>query len=193
MQEIEIKLKIGDPETLFKKILGIGGIELKSKEGLERDVMYDDGRGFYDYPKVLRLRTTSHGNFLTYKEKNEHSDRDSFLVRTELETQVGDAKITDQILSKLGFFPYRIKEKYRREISFDGLVIEFHKMPFIGDFIEVEGEKEGIKRLLSKLELDFNQGINKDYSALHYEFCDARGLSRETPMTFEAERSYLQK
>jgi predicted adenylyl cyclase CyaB len=193
IQEIEIKVKVSEGEDLFQKALDMSGVELKEKEGLERDVMYDDGKGFYDFPKVLRLRTTNHGNFLTYKEKNEDSDKDSFLVRTELETEVKNGEITDLILRKLGFTPYRVKEKQRREIKIDNIVVEFHKMPFLGEFIEIEGAKPEIENILKKLDIDLERGINKDYSHLFYEYCDSMNLPRETPMTFEEESKHLQK
>jgi predicted adenylyl cyclase CyaB len=193
-QEIEIKIKVADPEALFAKALSLGGVEQKEKEGLERDVMYDDGKGFYDFPKVLRLRTTAHGNLITYKEKNADSDTSTYLVRTEIESHIDDAAAIDQIVRKLGFFPYRIKEKYRKEILLGDLVIEFHKMPFIGDYIEIEGEREDIKKILSNLDLHESDGINKDYSGLFYDFCEAHDLSKEIPMTFEEEKKHdLQK
>jgi predicted adenylyl cyclase CyaB len=193
-QEIEIKIKLEDSEALFKKALELGGEELKDKEGLEHDVMYDDGKGFYDFPKVLRLRTAPFGNLLTYKEKNPKSDHKNFLIRTEIETFINDPKAMDEILQKLGFFPYRIKEKYVKKIKLGDFVLEFHKMAFLGDFLEIEGEEIHVDAMLGKLRLSVGLGINRDYSALFYEYCDQNGLSRETPMTFEEEKTHhLQK
>jgi predicted adenylyl cyclase CyaB len=193
-QEIEIKIKIGDPESLFKLAVFLGGEELKEKEGLEHDVMYDDGHGFYDFPKVLRLRTAPFGNLLTYKEKNKDSDQDNYLIRTEIETFIKDPVALNLIIEKLGYKQYRVKEKYVRKVKLEGLVVEFHKLPFIGDYIEIEGDKSEIEKILEKLGLNVNQGINKDYSELYYEFCEMNGLDTNTPQTFDEEKKYgLQK
>ncbi|MBX4204908.1 MAG: class IV adenylate cyclase [Candidatus Doudnabacteria bacterium] len=186
-QEIEIKIKLDDPEALYERALSFGGEELKEKEGLEHDVMYDDGKGFFDAFKVLRLRTAPFGNLLTYKEKNQGSDQDHFLVRTEIETYVTDAKAMDEIIQKLEFVPYRIKEKYVRKIRLQEMILEFHKLPFIGEFIEIEGDKADVEKMVNKLNLDINSGINRDYTSLFHEYCDDHNLPRITPQTFEAE------
>ncbi|HYE22626.1 MAG TPA: class IV adenylate cyclase [Verrucomicrobiae bacterium] len=193
-QEIEIKLKLSDPEVVFKNALELGGKELKEKEGLEHDVMYDDGKGFFDAFKVLRIRTAPFGNLLTYKEKNEHSDQDNFLVRTEIETFIEDPKAMDQILRKLGYVPHVEKDKYVKKIEIDGLVIEFHKLPFIGDFIEIEGERELVSSLVRKIGLDPNQGIGIDYSSLFENYCKEHGWDfHKVPHTFDEENKHLQK
>ena len=184
-QEIEIKIKIENAESLFQKVISLGGKELKDKEGLETDVMYDDGKGFFDDFKVLRIRTAPSGNLLTYKEKTKDSDQDNFLVRTEIQTFIEDPKAMDEIIQKLGFVPHVTKQKYIRLIELDGLVIEFHKMPFTGDFIEIEGEPEEIKKILDKIGLKESEGINRDHTSLFFEYCDAHGLSRTTPQTFD--------
>ncbi len=190
-QEIEIKIKITDSEALFRKALSLGGQELKDKEGLETDVMYDDGNGFFDSHKVLRIRTAPFGNLLTYKEKNQVSDNDNFLVRTEIETFIDDPKAMDLIIQKLGFVPHVTKQKYVRKIKIDDLILEFHKLPFIENFIEIEGEKNQIISLLKKLGLDESQGIGRDYSTLFFEFCDLNNLAFTTPQTFEQEKKFL--
>lgn len=193
-REIEIKIKIEDPEVLLKKILELGGIELEDKEGLEHDVMYDDGKGFYDAHKVLRLRTTPFGNLLTYKEKTSESDHKSLLIRTEIETFIKNAETMDQIIRKLGFFPYRVKDKYVRKINLDNLILEFHKLPFIGDFLEIEAEETELTKVLEKINFSMESGINQDYGTLFYNYCKQKNLPSDTPMTFEEEKKHgLQK
>lgn len=191
-EEIEIKIKISDPEQLYQKVISLGGKELKEKAGLETDVMYDDGKGFFDAHKVLRIRTTDHGNLLTYKEKNQDSDKDNFMVRTEIQTGFDDSKAMHEIISKLGFVPHVTKQKIIRKVELDNLVVEFHKLPFIGDFIEIEGDKQEVVKLIEKFGLKESDGINKDYTALFFDYCDEHGLSHEIPQSFDEEAKHLQ-
>jgi predicted adenylyl cyclase CyaB len=192
-KEIEIKIKIEDPEKLFQKILDMGGKEVKEDGGFERDIMYDDGKGFFDAHKVLRLRKAPYGNLLTYKEKFAKTDHKNLLERVELQTKVSDYEAVDSIIKKIGFVPYRIKEKNAKYVRFIGHAVEFHALPFLGSFIEIEGNEMGIKNVLEKIGLNFNDGINKDYTALFMEFCAQKGILESTPQTFEEEKKYLQK
>ena len=192
-QEIEIKIKLPDAEALKKKVEALGG--KKSLEGLEYDVMYErkDGNFFHEH-KTLRLRKHPKGNLLTYKERMPDRNHSNLLERTEIQTWVTDYEATDQILQKLGYAPYRIKEKYCVHYELDGFEIEFHRLPMLGDFVEIEAEEEKLKMILDKLGLKMEQGINKDYSSLYFDYCKANGMSLDAPNTFEEEKKYhLQK
>lgn len=186
MKEIEIKIKLDDRDALIKKVEDLGGKLID--QGTQYDVIYDDGKGFYDAPKVLRLRKLNNLNILTYKEKLPHSIDSNLLQRVEIQTEVKDYEQTDQIIKRLGFFPHRVKEKSFFDYLLDELKIEFHTVAFLGDFLEIETENIGkLNVLLKKLGLEMTMGINRDYGTLFAEYCQKNNLPLDTPCTFEKE------
>lgn len=191
MKEIEIKIKIDDRDALIKKVKSLGGKIIE--QGTQYDTMYDDGKGFYDTPKVLRLRRKLNSKFqLTYKEKLPEVHNPHMLERLEIQTEVKNYEAMDLIIQKLGFFAHRVKEKKFVNYLLDGLKIEFHNMPFMGDFIEIESaDSVHLTKVLNQIGLNVSMGINKDYSALFDEYCKQHNLPEDTPCTFEKEKEIL--
>ncbi len=192
--EIEIKIKVSGPEGLKKKILGLGG--MPGIKGEQHDTMYDDGKGFFEGtsstpPRVLRLRKNlGLNNKLTYKELLPDLKHEFMLQRVEIETIVSDYDATDAIIKKLGFIPYRIKEKKYEDYELDGLRVEFHTLPFLGEFIEIEALEKELENFLPKIGFGIRDGINEDYTGLFEAFCTERALSKATPQTFEEEKKF---
>lgn len=196
MKEIEIKIKLAERAALEKKVLDLGAQKLAAEEGIEHDIMYNNSAGefYFGNPrgKHLRLRRAPYGNLLTYKE-NPESRHEYLLQRTEIQTKVESFETADLILRKLGFFPYTVKEKHSTKYRLDGFVLEFHRLPFLGEFLEIEGEEIELKKILPKLGLKLEQGINRGYNRLFYEYCQKQGWPVTTPLTFEQEAKSLQK
>ena len=95
----------------------------------------------------------------------------------------------DLIIKKLGFFPHREKEKKFKDYLLDGLKIEFHTLPFLGEFIEIEStDRDHLTKILNQLGLGISMGINRDYSTLFAEYCKKNNLPKDTPCTFEEEQ-----
>lgn len=192
MKEIEIKIKLEDRDALIKKVESLGGQKIIKDEGMAYDVMYDDNEHNYatgnKTGKLLRLRKAPYGNRLTYKEKLSETDHEHLLQRTEIEVSVSDFEKMDLILKNLGFTPVAIKEKYNMHYRLDGFVLEFHRLPFLGDFLEIEGEEIELQKILPKLGLTMDQGINKGYYKLFAEYCAENNLPNKTPCTFEEEQ-----
>lgn len=189
-KEIEIKIKLSDAEGLVKKVEEMGA--KKTSEHTEYDLMYNDKQGTFDSGnpsgKHLRLRKSSSGNILTYKEKAEDGEHAYLLNRTEIQTKIENFEDLDALLKRLGFYVYRIKEKNAVHYELNDFVLQFHKVPFLGDFLEIESDEKNLKAFLPKLGLSIEQGINKGYSALFYDYCEAHNLSLDTPQTFEEEK-----
>lgn len=180
--EVEIKIKIEDPEAIQKKILDQGG--KKIAEGEKNDVYFDDGKGFFKSGNTLRIRTGTGKPLLTYKEcpvdHNEH-----VLSRPEFETVVESPEKLHEILGKLGFKPHVMKDKRFADYEFEGVTVEFHELPFLGHFIEIEAPEEKLKEVLPKLGLSIEQGLSKGYNRLFDEYKREQGLSPETQDTFK--------
>lgn len=189
-QEIEIKIKLSNLVALRQKVLDMGATIVHPRT-FERDVMYDDGRGFFAAPKVLRLRQYEDGRaLLTYKELLNEKKHEHLLERTEIQAWVTDASEIDKIIQKLGFFPYRIKEKYAEHLKLDGFEIEFHTLPFIGDYMEIEATEELLQKILPRLGFGVADGVNNDYTGIFEEFCQSAGIPMGVPQTFEEEKKY---
>ena len=192
MKEIEIKIKIDDRAGLIKRIEMLGGKKILGDEGLVSDIMYNNLSGDFDVGnkkgRHLRLRKAPFGNRLTYKEKLDGKKHAYLLKRTEIETAVEDVEKTDLILIKLGFVHYLVREKLILDYSLDGFRLEFHTLPFLGEFLEIEAEEKELTRILQKLGLEITQGINKGYHQLFSEYCKKHGWQPETPLTFEQEQ-----
>jgi predicted adenylyl cyclase CyaB len=191
-REIEIKIKLDDAAALIKKVEGLGAKQVS--EHNEYDVMYDDNSGNFKtgYPekKQLRLRRTEKGNLLTYKEPIDVEHK-YLLQRIEIQTHVEDFEIMDAILKKIGFNPYKVKEKVAVHYDLDGVILQFHKLPFLGDFLEIEAEEKELREFLPKIGLSFEQGINKSYNALFKDYCKEKNWPLDTPLTFEEERNKI--
>ena len=190
MKEIEIKIKLDDPTGLMRKVEKLGGKKMGQYH--EHDVMYDNASGNFNtgYPesKQLRLRKSEEGNFLTYKEKLKGEEHNHILQRTEIETTVEDFETMDTILKRLGFRPYKVKEKIAIDYTLDGFTVEFHKLPFLGDFLEIEASEKQLEEFLPKLGLAIDQGINKSYNSLFDDYCKQHGLPQGSQLTFEEEK-----
>ncbi len=69
----------------------------------------------------------------------------------------------------MGFGDVRVFEKTRQECEFLNTKIALDKLYF-GDFIEIEGEKEDIENVISKLGLESKERITKAYLALEDDY-----------------------
>ena len=83
-------------------------------------------------------------------------------TREEVETVVGAAEDARRILASLGFVPRFRYQKYREELSLDGLNVAIYETP-IGTFVELEGEEAAIASVLAS------------YRSLFLEHRQARG------------------
>ena len=188
-REIEIKIKLTDAEALKKKVESLGG--KKVSEDLEQDIYYDNDSGLYDSGKVLRLRKLNNGNLLTVKDPQE--EHENLLIRGETQTSVADFDRMHEILQKLGFKEKYRKEKFSTHYLLDGMELLFHKLPFLGDFLEIEANEQALKNFLPRLGLSIEQGLNRGYHKLFMEYCKQQDWPENTPLTFEEERNKIGK
>jgi predicted adenylyl cyclase CyaB len=196
MTEIEIKIQIENRDALIQKVESLGGQKIVQDEGIVFDIMYDDKDNNFilgnKIGKHLRLRKAPYGNRLTYKEMLSEKMHTNLLERTEIEVSVSDFEKTDLILKNLGFVQVATKEKYVLDYKLDGFVLEFHRLPFLGDFLEIEASENDLEQIVPKLGFQMSQGINQGYSMIFSEYCRKNNLSQDTPLTFETEKKILQ-
>jgi predicted adenylyl cyclase CyaB len=186
--EVEIKIKADDPAAIKEKILALGG--KKVGEGVQHDIYYDDGKGFFQAGNTLRIRTGTGGPLLTNKQYPV-DDNAHVLSRPEFQTHLEDPEQMHEILKNIGFKPYAKKDKKYENYEFGGVVIEFHNLPFLKDFIEIEAAEEKLREILPKIGLSVEMGLNKGYNKLFKEYKEQNGLPEEVQDTFEDAKKHL--
>jgi adenylate cyclase, class 2 len=78
---------------------------------------------------------------------------------------VSDFDAMEVILSKLGYFPYLIYEKYRTTYAKDGAEIVLDELPY-GNFVEIEGDVATIRQLIEILGLQSARRYEENYVKL---------------------------
>ena len=157
--EIEVKFPVEDLPSLRRNIKETGAIS-KGRH-FEVNVRFDDAGGRLQRANsLLRLRRDRQ-NLLTFKSASKEKDR-QFKVHKELEVQVSDFDTMEQILGSLGFARRQVYEKWRETFALDETAICLDQMPF-GDYLEIEGPREAIRRVASRLGFDWNRRILRNY------------------------------
>ncbi len=160
--ETEVKLYIPHLEVVQARLERLGA-KLAAPRIFERNVRYENAaRTLTPAGIILRLRQDSRAR-LTYKGGG--SIHDGIISRYEAEVEVSDFDTMATILAKLGFVPYMVYEKYRTTYELDGAEIVMDELPY-GNFVEIEGDVEGIERAITRLELGSATRFPASYVAL---------------------------
>jgi adenylate cyclase class 2 len=122
----------------------------------------------------LRLRT-GFKNVITFKRKIKSKN---FKEREEIELEISDPEKMEIILKNLGFTKVRIMEKYREKWKLNGTEIVIDKLP-MGNFIEIEGRKKSIKKIVNLLGFDFKNRLVCTYWDLWKDFTKKKGIKNE--------------
>ena len=142
--EVEIKLKIEDPEQLIEKLEGLGFI--KGEQLLESDTYFtSENHDFVKLGEALRVRqirnvdTDEISAVITYKGKKLD---DRSMAREELELEIPDAEVGKTLLQRIGFYSVPVLEKNEMTACVD-------QVTGLGDYLELEiiveteAEREG--------------------------------------------------
>ena len=178
-REIEIKFKIKNPNFIRKKLR-----EEKARfmgKTFERTIRFDTSNDDLEkIGKFLRIRT-GFKNVITLKRKIESK---KFKEREEIELEISDPKKLKIILENLGFTKKRIMEKYREKWQLGKTEIVIDKLP-MGNFIEIEGEKKSIKKIVKIFGLNFGNKIIGTYWDLWKEYCERESIKNKN-ITFNS-------
>ncbi|MBI1282087.1 MAG: CYTH domain-containing protein [Anaerolineaceae bacterium] len=160
--ETEVKLYVPDLAAVQQKLVAAGA-ELTAPRVYERNVRYDNKeRTMTPHGMVVRLRQDSRVR-LTYKDDGTFEN--GVVSRFEAEVEVSDFDAMETILGKLGYTPYLVYEKYRTTYEMDGAEVVLDEMPY-GNFVEIEGDREAIERIISGLDLSHAKRFDGSYSTL---------------------------
>lgn len=163
-KEIEVKFEIKNEERLLE-ILEKNGAK-KVAEGLEHNEIFDNGKIRKD-GILLRLREYNGKSKLTLKRGLK---KDEFKEVEEIDIEIEDFKKAKRILYVLGFHVFWIYEKKRIKFLLDNTKISIDILPFGRTFLEIEGNKEAIRKTIKKLGLDPSKKITDTYLEIYKKY-----------------------
>jgi adenylate cyclase, class 2 len=145
--EREIKLRFESAAAARHALGELGATALRPRR-LQDDVLLDSDDGRLQRSGcALRVRHDGDRAAITWKGP---VIAGPMKTREEVETTVGVADDARRILAALGFVPRFRYQKYREELSLDGLVVAIDETP-IGTFVELEGEEAAITSVAARL------------------------------------------
>ena len=160
MLEIEIKIKIDDPQSIKTKILA-SGASLHRERYFEKNTLYDFPKGdLYEKNQALRLRKINKKTLLTFKGAEKKSRK--FKIREEYETEIKNERQIIKILKSLGLKTVFSYEKYRTVFIYKKLKICLDELT-VGDYLELEGQQSDIVRFARLLGYSKKDFIKSDY------------------------------
>ncbi len=163
MVEIEVKIKIKDIKAIKERILHRGA-RLEKERFYEENTLYDfPSQALYKKQHALRLRKMNKKIFLTFKGPPQKSRK--FKIREEYETEVKNEKQLRKILKSLGLIPVFYYQKHRAVFRKKRLKICLDETS-IGNFIELEGERNDIVKFAKDLDISKTEFIKLDYIQL---------------------------
>lgn len=163
-EEVEVKVPAPDLSAV-REALRSAGATLRAPEHEESNDLYDDAeRRLSGSGRTLRLRRAAGRAILTYKGVARFQA--GVKIREEREVDVSDAGEAEAILAGLGLERRFRYEKRREEWDSDHCLVALDKTP-IGDFVEIEGDPPSIRKLMTRLDLDFTAAIPYSYAELY--------------------------
>lgn len=157
--EIEVKFHIPEISMLKDKIVRTGATSCGKT--FETNFRFEDRRGSLKKTNcLLRLRQDQKSR-LTFKSPPLQNDS-QFKIRREIEVVVNDFDGMKNILIALGFQVQQVYEKWRETFQLDDTILCIDTMPF-GNFLEIEGSKNGIMEAAAMLNLDWENRILMNY------------------------------
>jgi adenylate cyclase class 2 len=161
--EIEVKIRVNDPEEAISR-LAKAGAALHRARCLEVNTLYDlPGDPLFQRRSALRLRTCGRKATLTYKGPPQKSRK--FKVREEFETEVKNARHTQRILKALGYRNVFQYQKHRTVYRTKKISICLDETA-VGCFLELEGERSDIVRFAERLGYTKQDFITTDYISM---------------------------
>ncbi|MBE9530044.1 MAG: class IV adenylate cyclase [Proteobacteria bacterium] len=160
--EIEVKFYLSDMDRIRDRIIELGAVSMGRI--FETNIRFDDADNRLIQKKsLLRLRQDKK-SILTFKSEPLFND-DQFKILRELEVEVSDFNTMKHILESLGFREEQVYEKWRETFILNRTHLCLDTMPY-GNFLEIEGQKEDIKKLASQIGLKWKKRILLNYLAI---------------------------
>lgn len=172
--EIEIKIRVDDPESTAARLEGLGA-RLARARHFEDNTTFDlPGRPLLAARRLLRVRQTDHA-VVTAKAPPEEGAADArYKVVREVEAWVPDRDEFVEALEHAGLEPLWRYQKWRREYEWEGASLVIDEIPH-GAYLEIEGQPDQIDRLAAKLGFTEADWLRSTYREIHAAACAAAG------------------
>ena len=172
MIEREVKFLVRDFGPYREALHELGASCISSC--FEDNIIYDDERSsLRKSEKVLRLRK---GDRTTLTLKTPAPTQEPvdpgearYKVREEYEIEISDFEAAEKIVSELGFHK-SFRYQKNREVFFVGQTSILLDHTPIGEYIEIEGDRNSIEAITDELNLSLDEGITKNYMTLYAEY-----------------------
>jgi adenylate cyclase class 2 len=167
-QEIEIQVRINNPEAAEKEIFKFGKF---IKERQQKDVYFVlPQRDFFakDPPdEYLRVRYEKDKNHLNYSFIH-FQDNGLILATDEYETLVEKPEIVEEIFNKIGLIPKVVVKKLRKYFQCEDFEVTLDNIEGLGNFMEVEAKKDfGSAEITRKHCEEFLNKLNIEHETEH--------------------------
>lgn len=161
--EIEVKFYLSDTNVIRSKLLELGAHA--TGRVFETNIRFENSNGSLIQQKsLLRLRKDSKVT-LTFK-SDPPCKNHQCKIQKELETEVGNFEIMASILESIGFHKEQTYEKWRETLILNHTTFCMDTMPF-GNFLEIEGPVNEIKKWASHIGLKWEKRILLSYLAIY--------------------------
>jgi adenylate cyclase, class 2 len=189
-QETEIKIRIAPDDQVSKVLALCQALYADGGQLNQRDEYFDTREeNLKEQDFTVRLRSVN-GNLKVALKGPRTYLADNVYQRIELEFSAANEREVREQLAKQGLAATAIIEKQRWGFSSEHAEIAIDRLPFIGCFIEVEGDTpSAIETVLASLQLSSKDAVRENYS----ELLEARFREIGLPLrpglhaTFEAE------
>lgn len=183
--EIEAKMRLTDRAAVERRLGEVGAKAWAPMT--EVNTYFDTAQGqLKSTDQGLRIRIehvegSAPSVIVTHKGPRAHGHIKS---RSEVEVEVQDARSAAELLTALGYVPVLSFEKRRNRWELDGCLVELDTLPYLGEFIEIEGPSEqAVLAVRKNLELDSAPLLRTSYIAMLLSYTREHRL-RSTSMTF---------
>ncbi|MEA3430286.1 MAG: class IV adenylate cyclase [Nanoarchaeota archaeon] len=170
--EIELKFELDNKNELISKLNKMAEFVTETDE---RDTYYVPAHknflSVYPVREWLRIRKTGDKVQLNYKDWH-HTKTCKAISCDELESDVSDGEAVKSILERLDFKEIVVVDKFRKYWKFKDLIIQIDTVKELGDFLEVEADKEFssideakkyILQVVEELGVDTSKEVRKGY------------------------------
>lgn len=166
--EIEAKMRVDNTATLEARLVEVGA--RRGPVIRETNTFFDSTRGNLkrtDQGLRIRVELTAEGQrTITITHKGPR-DPGKLKRRAETELVVNDERTAAELLNALGYSVVLSFEKTRRRWELDGCHVDIDTIPYLGDFVEIEGPDDHIVLAVrEKLSLGSSPLIRASYISL---------------------------